>query len=142
MYELLKGFHNLLRWIIVLGGVWALVLMIRGLATQARWTATETTATRIFTYSLHLQLLVGLVVYAVTPLVSGGMSARLSDRLLLIEHGGTMLLAVIAAQLGTSLARRATTDRAKFVRATIGYLAAALLIVWATPWGRAIVPWS
>lgn len=142
MYEFLKGLHNLLRWVIVVGGVWALILMIRGLATQARWTAREGAAARIFTYGLHLQLLVGLVLYAVTPLLSGGMSARLSDRLLLVEHGGTMLLAVIAAQLGTSLSRRATNDRAKFLRATLGYLAAAVLIVWATPWGRTLLPWT
>lgn len=142
MVEFLRGLHNLLRWIVVLGGVYALVLMVRGLVTSARWTATEGTAARIFTYSLHLQLLIGLILYAVTPLVRGGIGAPLDDRLLLIEHGVTMLLAVAAAQVGTSTARRATSDRAKFMRATIGYAIAALLIAWATPWGRNLVPWG
>lgn len=142
MYDFLKGLHNLLRWVVVLGGVYALVVMIRGLATSARWTATEGTAARVFTYGMHLQLLVGLVLYGVTPLVRGGISVRLGERLLLIEHATIMLFAVVAAQLGTSLARRAQTDRAKFLRSTIGYVVAALFIAWATPWGRNLIPWT
>lgn len=141
MYEFLRGLHNLLRWVIVLGGAYALVVMLRGLITSARWTATEGAAAKIFTYSLHLQLLVGLALYAVTPLVRSGIGAPLSDRLLLIEHAVTMVLAVAAAQVGTSTARRASSDRAKFLRASIGYTVAALFIVWSTPWGRNLVPW-
>lgn len=142
MYEFLKGLHNLLRWVVVLGGVYALFVMIRGLATSARWTATEGLAARVFTYGMHSQLLIGLILYGVTPLVRGGMSAPLSERLLLIEHATIMLLAVVAAQLGTSLARRAEADRAKFLRATLGYAVAAVFIVWATPWGRSLLPWA
>lgn len=142
MYEFLKGLHNLLRWVVVLGGVYALIVMIRGLATSARWTATEGLAARVFTYGMHSQLLVGLILYGVTPLVRGGMSAPLSERLLLIEHATIMLLAAVAAQLGTSLARRAEGDRAKFLRATIGYAVAAVFILWATPWGRSMLPWA
>lgn len=142
MLEFLRGLHNLLRWIIVLGGVYALVLMLRGLLARARWTAKEGTAARTFTYALHLQLLIGLILYAITPLVSGGMGAALSGRLLLIEHAVLMILAVVAAQLGTSLARRAPQDRTKFVRSFTGYLVAMLLIFWSTPWGQNLIPWA
>lgn len=141
MYEFLKGFHNLLRWVVVLGGVWALIVMIRGLATQATWGRGERTAASVFTYGMHGQLLVGIVLYVITPLLTAGMAAPLSERLLLIEHAATMILAVVAAQLGTSLARRAKTDRASFLRATIGYAVAMLFIAWATPWGRSLIPW-
>lgn len=142
MYEFFLGFHNLLRWVVVLGGLYALVRMVRGLATRAHWSPADGLAAKVFTYGMHTQLLVGLILYAITPLVRGGMSVPMSDRLLLIEHAGTMVLAVVAAQLGTSLARRAKTDRAKFLRSTIGYAVAALFIVWATPWGRSLVPWA
>ena len=40
-----------------------------------------------------------------------------------------------------AMARRVASDRGKFVRATIGYAVAAVLIVWITPWGRNLVPW-
>lgn len=141
MYLFLKGLHNLLRWVVVLGGVWALIVMIRGLVTQARWGRTERVASSVFTYGMHAQLLIGIVLYVVTPLLAAGMSAPLSERLLLVEHAATMILAVVAAQLGTSLARRAEGARAKFLRATIGYAVALLFIAWATPWGRNLIPW-
>ena len=141
MYDFLKGFHNLLRWVVVVGGVAAVVLLIRGVVTQAAWTARERAVTSAFTYSLHTQLLVGIVLYGVTPLMRLGMSAPLTDRLLLIEHASTMILAVVAAQVGLSTARRASTDRARYLRATIGTVVAALFIAWATPWGRSLLPW-
>lgn len=141
MYEFLKGFHNLLRWVIVFGGAWALIVMLRGLLTQASWGRGERVTSSVFTISMHVQLLVGLVLYVITPLLMAGMSAPLTERLLLIEHAATMVLAVVAAQLGTSLARRAEVDRTKFLRATIGYGVALLFIAWATPWGRNLIPW-
>lgn len=142
MYEFLKGLHNLIRWVVVLGGVVALVTTIRGLATRAAWTAREARAGLVFLSSLHLQLVLGLILYAVTPLVSGGMSARMAGGTLLIEHAVTMLLAIAAAQAGYSLSKRAEDDSAKYLRATVGYLVAALFIVLATPWGAALVPWG
>lgn len=142
MYEFLKGLHNLIRWVVVLGGLFALVTVVRGLATQASWTAREGRAGLVFISSLHLQLLLGLLLYAITPLLAGGMSAEMVDGTLLIEHVGTMVLAVVAAQLGYSLAKRAEAHRAKYLRATIGYAVAALLILWATPWGATLLPWA
>ena len=142
MHTFLEELHNLLRWVVVLGGAYALLVMLRGLITSAKWTSTEATAGKIFTYSLHLQLLVGLVLSAITPLVRSGVMAPIDARMSLIEHVVTMILAVVAAQVGTSTARRASTDRAKFLRSTIGYLGAGLFILWATPWGRNLVPWG
>lgn len=141
MYEFLKGFHNLLRWVVVLGGAYALVTMARGLLTQARWGANATGAGRIFTISMHTQLLVGIVLYGLTPLIAGGIAAPLTGRLLLIEHATTMILAVVAVQLGTSLARRAPSDAGKYRRALIGYAVGAAFVLWATPWGKSLVPW-
>ena len=141
MLEFLRGLHNLLRWVIVLGGVAAVVLMARGTFARAAWTAREGGVARLFTYGLHLQLLIGLILYAITPLVAAGISAPLSERLLLIEHAVLMLFAVIAAQLGTSLARRAKEDGVKFRRSLIGYSVAMLFIFWATPWGKSLIPW-
>lgn len=141
MYEFLKGFHNLLRWVIAFGGIFAVIVMLRGFASNVKWGGTERIAASVFTYSLHTQLLTGIILYVITPLLTAGMSARLSGRLLLVEHAGTMILAVVAAQLGTSLARRAKDDKDKFTRALLGYAVALVFIAWATPWGRNLIPW-
>ena len=126
----------------MLGGAYALVLMVRGVTTRASWGPAEGRAARFFTIGMHSQLLTGVVLYGITPLIAAGMAAPLTQRLLLIEHATTMILAVVAAQLGTSLARRAQDDQGKFRRALSWYLVAAVFLVWATPWGRGLIPWT
>lgn len=147
MYLFLVGLHNLLRWVIVLGGLYALVGAVRGLATNAAWTGADRRAGLIFTSSLNLQFLLGLLLYVVSPLTRSAMAdmgaamANSQLRFFAVEHVVTMLLAVVAAQVGYSTARRAADDRARFVRATIGYAVAGLLIVVGVPWWRPLVPW-
>jgi hypothetical protein len=141
-YNFLVGFHNLLRWVVVLGGVWALINMVRGLATQAAWTQQAGLSARVFTYGLHLQLLVGLVMYGLLPAIGRASSGPIDARVSLVAHAGFMILAVIAAQVGTSTARRASNDRAKYLRSTVAYAVAMLLIFWMTPWGRSLIPWA
>ena len=146
MYEFLKGLHNILRWVVVLGGIYALITAFRGLFTRAAWTAGDRRAGLIFTSALNLQLVVGLLLYFVSPLIQGAlqnMSAAMGNdqlRFFTVEHSSIMIVAVIAAQLGYSLARRADSDRAKFVRASVGYLVAAVLVAYAIPWWRPLLP--
>jgi hypothetical protein len=148
MFELIKGLHNLLRWIVVFGGIYALWTSLRGLASSGTWAATDRRAGLIFTSSLNLQLVLGIVVYLASPLVRsafGNMGAAMQDdqlRFFAVEHLVIMLLAVVAAQLGYSLARRAPTDRGKFLRSRVGYLIAALLLLYGIPWGRSLIPWA
>ena len=52
-----------------------------------------------------------------------------------------MILAVVAAQLGYSLSKRAEGDRAKFMRSSLGYGVATLLVLYAIPWWRPLLPW-
>lgn len=148
MYEFLRGLHNLLRWIVLLGGVSAIILTVRGLLTRAEWTGRERGIGAAFTGSLHLQVLVGLLLYLVSPIVRGGFAdfgAAMGDadtRFFLVEHGLIMILAAVSAQVGLSLARRASTDRARYLRATVGFVLAMLLIFYAIPWGRSLIPWG
>ncbi|MEX2542452.1 MAG: hypothetical protein WD314_11615 [Trueperaceae bacterium] len=148
MYEFLKGLHNLLRWVVLLGGVWALIAALRGLFSRAQWTASERRAGAIFAGSLHLQILLGVLLYLVSPIVRGGFSdfgGAMGDdvtRFFLVEHLAVMILAAVAAQVGLSTARRATDDRRSFVRASIGFGLAMLLILYGIPWWRPLLPWA
>ena len=148
MYEFLRGLHNLLRWLVLLGGFAALIVLLRGLIAQAAWTGRERGIGSAFAGTLHLQVVVGILLYVVSPIVRGGFAdfgAAMSDadtRFFLVEHGLIMLLAAIAAQTGLSLARRAQTDRARYLRATVGAALALLFVLYAIPWGRSLVPWA
>jgi hypothetical protein len=147
MYLFLTGLHNLFRWLVVLGGVVAIVVMVRGLATSARWGASERRLGTLFVRSLELQFVLGLILYVISPLVRTGlrdMGAAMGNdelRFFTVEHILVMVLAVVAAEIGFAMARRAGSDRAKFVRATSGFVLAGLLIGYGIPWWRPLIPW-
>jgi ABC-type dipeptide/oligopeptide/nickel transport system permease component len=146
-YQILKGLHNIIRWVVVLGGIYAIVTSLQGLFNNGKWTDTNKRAGLIFTNALNLQFVIGLILFFISPYIKGllasGMSNIMSNsqsRFFVVEHWFTMILALVAAQLGYSLAKRANTDRAKFTRSSIGYVLAALLMAYGIPWGRPLFP--
>lgn len=148
MYEFIKGFHNLLRWLVLLGGLYALITAARGLFSRVAWGEAENRAGRIFVSLIDVQIVVGVILYVISPLMRGAfanVSAAMQNpdlRFFVAEHLVIMVLAAVAAHVGLSLSRRAGTDRARFSRATAGYLISLILIFAGTPWGRSLIPWG
>lgn len=146
MYLVIKSLHNIIRWLVVLGGIYAIVTALRGLITQATWTAQDKRAGIIFTGALGLQFVVGFLLYFISPLVKGALqnmteAMQVTElRFFAVEHMTYMILAVVAAQLGYSLGSRARTDKAKFLRTSIGYVLAGILLVVGIPWWRPLFP--
>lgn len=148
MIEFLTGLHNLLRWVVLIAGVLAIGATLRGLFTRATWTDGVRRLGLVFLSSLHVQLVLGLILYVFSPLVRnalGNMSAAMQSdelRFFVVEHFTLMILAIVAAQLGYSLSKRVEGDRKKFVRASIGYSLAGVLLIVGIPWWRPLIPWA
>jgi len=146
MYEFLKGLHNIVRWVVLLGGIAAVVLALRGLFTRAAWSDLERRVGTIFAGSIHLQLVIGFILYFVSPFIQGGMrdfGAAMGNpelRFFLVEHMVIMILAAVAAQVGSSMAKKAPNDRAAFTRASVGFVLALALIFYGIPWDRPALP--
>ncbi|HEX7022970.1 MAG TPA: hypothetical protein VF171_08950 [Trueperaceae bacterium] len=146
MYEVIRGIHNILRWLVVLAALYALVKAYAGIIGRSVWTKSDQSAGLIFTSILNLQFLVGLILYGVSPLTRTAMrdmgAAMGSDelRFFAVEHVILMLLAVIIAQVGYTVSKRAPSDRAKFVRAAVSYTLSVVLIAIAIPWWRPLLP--
>jgi cytochrome c oxidase assembly factor CtaG len=147
MIDFLTGLHNLLRWVVLVAGVLAIGATLRGLASRAPWTDNVRRLGLVFLSSLHLQLVLGLILYAFSPLVRnalGNMSAAMQSdqlRFFVVEHLTLMILAVVAAQLGYSLSKRVEGDQKKYVRASVGYGLAGILLIVGIPWWRPLIPW-
>lgn len=140
-YIYLKDIHNLVRWLVLLTCIWALFRVWAGLLKRSDWTKKDRIAGLVFTSVLNVQFLLGLILIFVGPVrhYYANMGATMKDstmRFFAVEHPFMMLLAVIVAQAGFSMSKRAGTDRAKFLRATICYTISAVLIFAAIPW-----PW-
>ena len=149
MEDFIKGLHNLTRWVVVAGGIWAIYSSVRGLLTKNRWTPMVQRSGLIFTIALQLQFVLGIVLYLISPLVGGALN-RLDRpiqshevRQFTFEHPILMLLALVAAQLGYSLSRRGNNDRVKFIRASIGFVIAGVFLFVGVPWSsRPLLPWG
>lgn len=88
----------------------------------------------------HLQLLIGLVLYFVSPFFngwSGGMGEVMKSselRLYLVEHPFMMLLAVILITVGYSRHKKTRTSHAKFKTLAIFYTLATVFVLSRIPW--------
>ncbi len=149
-WTIIRDIHNIVRWLVVLAGVWALVAAVLGLVSGRRYRGPDRTPGLVFVSALDLQLVLGIVLYVLSPLVRSAMQAGMGEamrsadlRFFLVEHALMMVLAVVAGHIGYSLSKRESrTDRARFTGAAILYAVALALIFFATPWGRPLLPWG
>jgi hypothetical protein len=146
MYLGLLHLHNVLRWVVLIAALLALINAYTGWFSGRAFARRDRTLGAVFTGSLDLQLLIGVVLYLVSPLVQGAlgnMSAAMGTRELrffALEHASIMLLAVILAHVGGVMARRAAGDTAKFRQQAVWFTLSALAIVFAVPWWRPLFP--
>jgi hypothetical protein len=150
-YSFLRDTHSLLRWIVIIACFWALMRVWGGFFGRSEWTRKDKAAGLVFTSLLNVQLILGLILYAISPITRMAMAnfaAAMKDsalRFFAVEHLAGMLLAVVVAQVGYSISKRAPTDRGKFLRAAIFYSIAGVLILASMPWpfmkyGRPLFP--
>jgi hypothetical protein len=149
-YLVLKDIHNILRWLVILTAFWALFRVWGGLLARRTWAAADRHAGLAFTSTLNLQLVLGLIVLFAGPTGAAfsNMGQAMKDpttRFFAVEHPFLMILAVVVAQVGFSLAKRAATDRARFLKAAIPYTLATIFVLISIPWpflkaGRPLFP--
>lgn len=147
MYSYVLGLHNIVRWFVLLTGVWAVILVWRGWLGRRQWTSSEARATRVFVGLLDLQFLIGVTLFAVlSPLTRQAfhdMGAAMRDapvRYFLVEHPVIMLGAIAAAHVGTVQVRRANTDADRFQRASLWFGLALAALTGFIPWARPLIP--
>jgi len=145
LYAIVLSSHNLLRWLIVILGVWTLLSSYIGLVGGRNWSETTRKTGSFFTLALTLQLLIGLLLYfgisPVTKAAFANIDAAMENaslRFIIIEHFIMMIVAVVLAHIGTARIKRAATDAAKYRNSAIWYTLTILLILAAIPWDR---PW-
>jgi cell division protein FtsW (lipid II flippase) len=131
--------HNLVRWLILLFGLWTLISAISGLAAKRNYTTADGRANFFFMLSMDIQLLIGLILY-----FSGVWFDRLKHlgdnmkdpalRFFTMEHGLLMIIAWILVHAGRISVKKAVTPQSKFKKTLIYFGIALLLILIAIPW--------
>jgi uncharacterized protein YacL len=86
----------------------------------------------------HLQLLIGLVLYFISPVglsnFSGEAMGDAMSRLYMLEHPLTMIIAIILITVGYSKAKNGTDDAARYKKILIFYGLGLFLILLRIPW--------
>jgi hypothetical protein len=141
-YSITLFLHSWNRWLILLAGMLIIVAAIKGINSKSGYSAKQRKWSIVFISSLHLQLLMGLLLYFVlSPFTLQALSdfgAAMKDSALrywAVEHAFINLIAIVVAQAGSILAKRATVDSVKHKRVLIWTSISLLLILLMIPLG-------
>jgi hypothetical protein len=139
MYETALALHSLVRWLVVLAGLWAVAAAFSA-ARRREWTPADNTPGLLFVLGLDLQLLLGLALFLFLSPVTraamldvGAAMKSSASRFWIVEHPTLMIAAVVLAHAGRVAARRAGSYRAGN-RAQFWFALAMVAVLLGTPW--------
>ena len=131
--------HNLIRWAVLLFGLWTLFSAISGVIGKRNYTSGDSRSNFLFMLSCDIQLLLGLVLYFANSWFDRlkDLSNNMKDannRFFTMEHELLMIIAWILVHVGRVSVKRAVTPAAKHKRTLIFFGLAIILILAAVPW--------
>tara|TARA_R110001599_G_scaffold84130_1_gene226579 strand:+ start:71858 stop:72298 length:441 start_codon:yes stop_codon:yes gene_type:complete len=136
MYNILLHLHSVNRWIVLILIILALVKAFSGWFGKKEFTASDKKSALFALIFTHIQLILGLGLYFISPLVSFEEGAIKSEvfRFYTIEHFSMMIIAIVLITLGFSLSKRAPESITKFKRVAVFYLIGLLIMLSSIPW--------
>jgi cbb3-type cytochrome oxidase subunit 3 len=136
MYELIQKFHSGWAFLAILGLVIAVVNSLLGKKTNKEFTSKDRKIALFALIGTHTQLLVGLVVYFLSPLglAALGQMKEASLRLTSLEHPLINIIAIVLITIGWSKHKKASISEDKFKSIAIFYGLGLVLILSRIPW--------
>jgi hypothetical protein len=141
MYPAVLLVHSWLRWVVLLSGLFVVIRAVSGAIRHRPWGPADDRGVRLYSVSLDVQLLLGLVLYF---LLSPITSAALSDfgaafqssglRFWAVEHVFGMIVAVILTYRGKVRVRAIGDPVRKHRVAAVFFTLALVAILASIPW--------
>lgn len=132
MYNIIKGLHSGFRYIIFILLVLAIVQALIGMFGKKPYTEANRKINLFAMISMHTQLLIGIVLAFLSPLVQfGNMGAAMKDTIIrywTVEHWVMMVFAVILITIGHSKSKKAL-DAINKHRAVAMFYGLALIVI-------------
>jgi hypothetical protein len=137
--QIVMVLHNLLRWAVLLCGLWAIINALAGIINKRNYTLADTRSNFFFMLSCDIQLSLGLVLYFANSWFGrlkdlGNNMKDANNRFFTMEHALLMITAWILVHVGVTSVKRAPTPPAKYKRSLIFFGLAILIILAAIPW--------
>ncbi|GAB2784816.1 hypothetical protein GCM10027275_31390 [Rhabdobacter roseus] len=122
--------HSGLRYVV-------LVLLLAAIATAySKWQGAHTDDSKLYSFALisaHIQLLLGLILYVMSPKVDFSLISDRLYRFFTLEHSLMMLIAIVLITVGRVRSRK-VEGAAKHRTVLYFYVLALVLILIAIPW--------
>ena len=133
--DILRHFHKGWAYLALLLLVVAVVNAIIGLASKKEFTSKDRKIALFGLIASHVQLLVGILLYFVSPLGLAAFNMKdAAARLTSLEHPLINVIALVLITIGWSKHKRATTSELKFKSFAVFYTIGLLLILARIPW--------
>lgn len=136
MYTGLQHAHSYIAYLALILLVIAAINAIIGMTSNKEFKDNDRKLSLFALIFTHVQLLIGIILYFVSPLVQS-FSVAMKDstlRLYALEHPLINIIAVVLITIGWSKHKKAATNKAKFKSIGIMYAIGTILILSRIPW--------
>lgn len=135
MYEIIQKLHSWWAYLAFLLLVIAVVNSIIGLISKKEYKATDKKIGLYALGAIHIQLVIGFIIYFVSPLGFSGFSMSDSAlRLTSMEHPLINVLGIVLMTVGWVKHKKLTSSESKFKTVAIYYGLGLVLILSRIPW--------
>ncbi len=140
MYTGLQHLHSGLAYLVLAALTIIFIYALIGALGNKNFTETDRKIAMVGFILGHIQLLVGLILYFVSPLgfsllTGGGAMADATARLTALEHPLINIVAITLISIGYLRSKKLTDSKAKFRSIYMMYAIGLLLILTRIPWG-------
>ncbi len=138
MYNLFKGLHSGFRYVVFILILLAIIHSLLGWLGRKPYTETNRRVNLFALISAHTQLLIGIILYFLSPLVQFNSNTMkdATTRYFTVEHWVMMILAIVLITIGHSKSKKITLPENKHKTVAIYYLIAFLIIICAIAAGH------
>lgn len=140
MHKTLLTLHSLNRWLVLASLLYMLYICWNGYRSKKIFSGLDNTARHLTATISHVQLLLGLYLYLISPIVKFNVAEGEGERLVSehlffrMIHISLMIISVVLITIGSAKAKRAVSDQLKFKTVMLWFSLALLIILIAIPW--------
>ena len=135
---MIQSIHSTLAYAVLAVVLIALINAFLGLSSKRNFTKNDRSLSLVALILSHIQLLVGLVLWATSPLGKDAMSqmSNAAMRLTAVEHPLVNIIAIVLITIGWSKHKKEESSNGKFKKIGIFYALGLLLILSRIPWSN------
>lgn len=138
MYTGLKHLHSFIAYLLLAAILFSIIYVIIHFVKRGSYTEKIRKVTLVGFIAAHLQLLIGIVLYIISPVGLSHFSAEAMQqslsRLYVLEHPLTMLIGIVLISIGYIKAKKPGDDARRFKTIIIFYTLGLILFLLRIPW--------